>query len=414
MTGTERPSPALLRGLTQTRMSRRSVLRGAGAVGGAAAVSALLAACGIQGTSSSSSSGSKQIDWTSWWAKQKKAGVLDFANWPLYIDQDDNGNSASLAAFTKKTGIKVNYKEVIQANDSFYAKISPLLKNGQSIGYDLIVMTNGWELTELIDNGWVAQLDQSKIPNFKANADRTVLSPSYDPGAAHSMVWQTGFTGLAYNEKLTGGPITSFEDLLDPKFAGHIGMFSDTTELGSAALLALGVEPTQSTHADWKKAAAWLKKVQPGVVKFYDQGYTDALQNGDIWISQAWSGDIYQVQAGGHEEIKYVTPKEGQMMWHDNMLIPITAEHPLDALTWMDYYYQPAVAGVIEDYVNYVCPVPAAKEYILKTLDDPAVANSPLVFPSTSDLADSHEFYVYKDYDDYQTWNSTFNPIVQS
>ncbi|HEY0246971.1 MAG TPA: spermidine/putrescine ABC transporter substrate-binding protein [Gryllotalpicola sp.] len=406
-------NPALRRGLTQSRLSRRALLRGVGATGGAAALSALLAACSIPGAAQSGSD-AKQIDWTQWWATKKKAGTLDFANWPLYIDQDDKGNSQSLADFTKASGIRVNYKEVIQANDSFYAKISPLLKAEQSIGYDLIVMTNGWELTELINNGWLAQLDHGRMPNFQANADRSVLFPAYDPGALHTAVWQTGFTGIAYNEKLTGGPVESFAELLDPKFAGKVGMFSDNTELGNAALLAVGVEPTTATRADWKKATAWLKKLQPNVAKFYDQGYTDALQNGDIWVSQAWSGDVYQMQAGGHPEIKFVTPKEGQMMWHDNMCIPITAEHPLDALTWMDYYYTPEIAGIVEDYVNYVCPVPGAKEYILTTLDDPDVANSPLVFPTADTLAHSHEFYVYKDYDDYQAWNSMFNPIVQS
>jgi spermidine/putrescine transport system substrate-binding protein len=228
------------------------------------------------------------------------------------------------------------------------------------------------------------------------------------------MVWQTGFTGLAYNEKLTGGPITSFQDLLDPKFKGKIGMFSDNTEIGNAALLAVGADPTNSTQADWQKARDWLDKVKPNVAKFYDQGYSDALQNGDIWISQAWSGDVFQIQAAGHSEIKYVIPKEGQMMWHDNMVIPITASHPVDALTWMDYYYQPEVAGTIEDYDNYVCPVPAAKDYILNTLQDPDVANSPLVFPSDSDLAKSHEFRVFANRTEYDKWNTVFNPVIQS
>ncbi len=102
------------------------------------------------------------------------------------------------------------------------------------------------------------------------------------------------------------------------------------------------------------------------------------------------------------------------MMWHDNMCIPITAEHPVDAIEWMNFYYTPEIAGIVEDYVNYVCPVPSAKDYILNTIGDPAVANSPLVFPTADTLAHSHEFYVYKDYADYQAWNKLFNPIVQS
>ncbi|GAA4157560.1 spermidine/putrescine ABC transporter substrate-binding protein [Gryllotalpicola daejeonensis] len=403
---------ALLRGLTQSRLTRRGLFRAGGAIGGAAALSSLLAACSIPGANQSAA-GADEIDWAQWWAGKKKAGTLNFANWPLYIDQDDKGNSESLARFTKATGIKVNYKEVIEDIPSFYAKVAPLLRGKQSTGYDLMVITNGWNLTEMISNGWLAQLDHSQLPNFAKYADPSIMFPSFDPGNLHSAVWQTGFTGLAYNEKLTG-PITSFDDLLDPKFKGKIGMLSDNVEYGNAALLAIGVDPNHSTRADWKKALAWLEKLQPNVAKFYDQGYTDALQNGDIWISQCYSGDIFQVQAGGHPEIKYVTPKEGQVMWHDNMCIPITAEHPVDALMWMNFYYTPEIAGLVADYVNYVSPVPAAREYILNTIDDADVANSPLVFPNAETLAQSHEYYVYKDYADFQAWNKLFDPISQS
>lgn len=405
---TRRVDPALVRGLTSPRLSRRGMLAGLGGAGLAAALSG----CSIEGTRGSGDGGG--TDWTEWWASKKKHGSMTFANWPLYIDQDDSGKSESVAKFTKATGIKVSYKEVIQGNDSFYAKIAPLLKAKQSTGYDIIVITNGWYLTELINNGWLAQLDHTAMPNFYEYGSRSVLNPAYDPSALHTAVWQTGFTGLAYTSKYVKEPITSFTDLLRPELKGKIGMMTDLSELGSAGLLALGIDPVKSTHADWSKARAWLEKVQPSVAKYYDQGYTDALQNGDIWVSQAWSGDIYQLQSGGHKEIKFVTPKEGQMVWHDNMCIPITAANPVDALAWMNYYYQPEPAGLVEDYVNYVCPVPAAKAYIRDVLKDPKVANSPLIFPTAAMEAKSKEFYVYTDYDDYQAWTKTFSPLVQS
>jgi spermidine/putrescine transport system substrate-binding protein len=58
--------------------------------------------------------------------------------------------------------------------------------------------------------------------------------------------------------------------------------------------------------------------------------------------------------------------------------------------------------------------VPDARQYILNVLDDPTVANSPLVFPSPSIDSLSHEYYVYKDYDEYQLWNDTYNPVIES
>jgi len=46
-----RIDPALLRGLTQRRVSRRDLLKGVGAGAGALGLSAFLAACGVSGTS---------------------------------------------------------------------------------------------------------------------------------------------------------------------------------------------------------------------------------------------------------------------------------------------------------------------------------------------------------------------------
>jgi spermidine/putrescine transport system substrate-binding protein len=403
--------PALIRGLTEARLSRRALLRGIGAAGGAFALSTLLAACGIQGSIAADSA--EKIDWTKYWASQKKTGLLDFANWPLYIDES-HGKSPSLELFTKATGIQVNYQPVIQDNAPFYATISPELRAHEATGYDIVVMTNGWELTEMIDNGFVVELDHSRLPNFAKYAAASVTSPNYDPGNRHSVVWQTGMTGIAYNTKLIDREITSFEDLLDPAFSGHVGMMNDNTELGSAALLALGITPATSTPADWKRAAAWLKKQQPLVAGYYDQSYINKLENGDTWITQAWSGDVFQAIAGGNKHLKFVTPKEGQMIWHDNMMIPRQAAHPVDALEWMNFYYTPKIAALVEDWVNYVCPVPLAKPYIASVLKDPDVANSPLVFPDAAADKASNEFYVYKNYDEFELWNDTFNPIIES
>ena len=110
----------------------------------------------------------------------------------------------------------------------------------------------------------------------------------------------------------------------------------------------------------------------------------------------------------------FVIPKEGGMLWHDNCMIPLHAQNPVDALEWMDFYYQPKVEAMIEDWVNYLCPVPAANAKIANALDDPSVANSPLVFPSAADIRRLHGYYDFKGIDDHNEWTSIFDPIIQS
>ncbi len=405
--------PALLRGLTEPRYTRGQMLKRAAAGAAGITLGGALAACGVAGNSTTSAGSSSY--WAKWWSKQKPTGVLNFANWPLYIDVS-HGKHPSLNQFTKATGIKVNYFEVIQDNASFYAKIQPTLESGQSIGYDIVVLTSDtWQLAELLHiHHWAIPLDHSQIPNYFTYASPLVKSPSYDPGNTYTVAWQSGFTGIAYNPQLTKREITSVHDLFDPAFQGHVGMMSDNTELGSLGLLALGIEPVNSTVSDWKKAATLLtKQRQQGLVRqYYDQSYIKALESGDTWITQAWSGDIYQANNSGYPHLKFVIPKEGVMVWTDNMLIPLHAANPVDALKWMNFYYQPKVAAEVADWVNYITPVPDAKQILLQ--QDPPVARSPLVFPNATTDAKAHQYHVYKSYNEFQTWNSIFNPIIQS
>src|SRR6266702_4151071 len=86
--------PSLLRGAMQYRLSRRGFLRLAGAGAGAAGLSAVLAACGVSGSSGTTTGTTEGTP--AWWAKQKQAGVLNFANWPYYIDPRSEEHTSEL------------------------------------------------------------------------------------------------------------------------------------------------------------------------------------------------------------------------------------------------------------------------------------------------------------------------------
>ena len=100
----------------------------------------------------------------------------------------------------------MNYETVINDNDSFFGKLLPQLEAGQDTGWDIIVITNGRELTALIQNEWVAELDPSMRPNFDANAAPFAKDPAYDPGNKFSMAWQSGTTGIGYDTTKVTAP----------------------------------------------------------------------------------------------------------------------------------------------------------------------------------------------------------------
>jgi spermidine/putrescine transport system substrate-binding protein len=424
--------PATWRGLTQRRLSRRNVLRSAGAGAGALGVGAFLAACGVKGaTVANHNTQAGGPGSAEWWAKQKLHHTLNFGNWPLYIDVL-NGKHPSLEHFTQTTGIQVNYTEPISNNIPFYAKIRPSLQAKQYTGYDIIVMTNNSPpLGYLINYGWLTPLDQSAMTNFNKYAGPLVKNPSWDRGNKYTMAWQSGWTAIGYNGSVINNPGDSVQILFDKKYSGKVGMMSDPQELGSLGLLAIGVEPATSTESDWAKAAKKLQQQKSdGIVRaYYDQSYINALKNGDTVVSQAWSGDIFQANVGKYKDLHLLVPSQGGMSWTDNMCIPMYAQNPKDAMTLMDYYYNPDVQAVVEYYNDYVCPVPTAKDVLMnptgwakQTLKamEPSIglppsytANAPTVFPTPAWVAKSRSYYQYKSQEELTAWNNLFLPITQ-
>ncbi len=406
--------PALLRGMTGRRVSpgRRDVFR----LAGLSAAGLALAACGVQGQKAAPP---QQSDVEKYWSGKTKNGHVDFANWPLYMDP----KRPELKLFTEKTGTTVTYKEVIQDNSSWFAKIQPLLAAGQSIEYDLMVVTNGIQFTQLVQLGYLVPLDHSKLPNFAANAGEAYKREPFDPGNVHSIPWASGITGIAYNPKYIDTPPTSFSALWDPKYKGKIGMMSDAQEIGNFAMMLLGVEPEKSTPADWEKAAEKLREQRDsGIVrKYYDQNFIDPLGKGDIWMCQAWSGDIFQKNVSDGTDLKFVIPEEGATIWTDNMMIPKTAANPVDAITLMDFFYDPEVAATLAEYINYITPVPAAQDIIKSHAaeakgDDKklleSVSTSPLVFPSEADYSRLHTYRPFKDAAEQKQYEQIFQTIT--
>src|SRR5690606_39683184 len=138
----------------------------------------------------------------------------------------------------------------------------------------------------------------------------------------------------------------------DPEFKGRVGMMRDPQEISNFGLFYTGVSPADSTVDDWKAAAEALKQQRDdGIVRaYYEQDYIQPLTNGDIWITMAWSGDIFQVNAEEGTNLKFVIPEEGATRWPDNLPIPITAQTPADAPMLIDFFYDPDTAASLTAY----------------------------------------------------------------
>jgi spermidine/putrescine transport system substrate-binding protein len=366
----------------------RRQLIGRGAAGASVlTLPGLLAACGGGGgiKGGQNTGAATQV-------KRQLAKTLTFSNWPLYIDVNEKTKKhPTLDAFSKKYGVNVKYIEDINDNPSFFGKIQGPLSRGQSIQRDIIVMTDSSGFPgRMIKLGWLEKLDKQSIPNMKNLLD-VQLHPGWDPNRDYSMPWQSGMTGIGYDPNKVGGELTSINDLLtNPKLKGKVTLLSELADAVGLVMLANGDDPSKVTGPAYDKAIAKMQKaVDSGQVRqFTGNDYAPLLAKGDVWACMAWSGDMVQLQAD-HPHLKWNLPDSGGMIWTDNMLIP-KGGNVYTASVLMNYYYQPAVAAKVEDYVNYICPVKGADAVLKKT--DAAVAKNPLIFPTKEMLSNVHQF----------------------
>jgi len=360
-------------------LTRRDLLRRAAASGAFLTVPGVLAACG---GSSSSSAGSG--------SDHTLAKTLRFSNWTLYIDNEKGNRHPSLDQFQKKTGVHVQYTEDINDNATYFGKIQGPLSRGQSIDRDIIVMTDNSRYPSLlIKKGWVEKLDKSAIPNIK-NLQPALQHPNWDQNRDYSLPWQSGLTGIAYNDTLTD-PILTVPDLLEnPKLKGKITLLEGVGDTMPLIMSANGDDPTKVTDASWDRAMKVVQKaVDSGQVRqFTGNDYSGLLAKGDLKACFAWSGDVVQLEAD-NKHLHWNLPKDGGGIWTDNMLIP-KGGNVYTASVYMNFVYDPKIAAEIEDYVNYICPVVGAKAVLLK--QDPAIAKNTLIFPTNEMLNNAHNF----------------------
>jgi spermidine/putrescine transport system substrate-binding protein len=423
------PDPAfaasLMRGMTQRRLSRRDLIKYGGATVGTLSLASILAACG--GDTAPGSGGQPSGATVDFGAQA--GDTVNFSNWPLYIDKgklpDGSKGYPSLYEFQQQTGITVNYNDEIQGNAEFFGELLPQLRAGQDPGRDIIVITNGRELTALIVNGWLTELDASMRPNFDANAATWAKDPDFDPGNKFSMAWQSGLTGLGWNTEKVSQPLTKMDDLMNPDIVGtnSVGMLK--ADMPDLVMINLGIVPAESTPEDWKAAAEWIQKLKDsGTVRtFYDQGYIDDFTAGNLSATMAWSGDVLYYKIWENGPYEFIVPEGGALLWIDNMLIPANSANPQGAYQLMDFVYTPEIAQMITEWVLYMSPVPGVQQLIAEhasgetgayAADLEATATSPFLWPDEALLATTPFGRNLTTDAEREEWDSIFIPLTET
>ncbi len=295
---------------------------------------------------------------------------LNFYNWDTYIGE------TTLEDFRAETGITVQM-DLYADNDELFAK----LRAGNP-GYDVIVPTNDYVERMILAN-MLMPLDHSKIPNMD-NIEAPFRDAAFDPGRAHSIPYMWGTMGIGYRKSRVEEPVDSWGAVMEgEKYSGRISLLGDAANVIGCGLKYLGYS-YNSTDADEIRQVEELLIANKRHVKVFapDTGQ-DLLIAGEVDLCQEWNGDILQVMEED-DDLAYVVPNEGTLLWEDCLAIPTGAPHPDNAHAFINFILEAEVGAAIAEFIQYASPNAAAK-----ALMDDDYLDNPAIFPTDEVIAKS-------------------------
>jgi spermidine/putrescine transport system substrate-binding protein len=285
--------------------------------------------------------------------------------WPDYLDP------ALVDEFEEAYGVSV----VIDYYDTNEAMIAKLQAGGTG-QYDLVVASD-YAVEVLREADLLEPLDHAAIPNLANLAPRFREAP-YDPGNVHSVAYQWGTSGLGIRSDLVTDAAS-----LDPTWrlvfdsaaaVGPFTMLNDARETIGAALIYLGHSPNSTDEAELA-AAERLLMAQRGRLLTYAPFATsrDLLASGDAVVAHNFSGDVLEV-ADEVPSIRYLIPREGSIVWTDNLAIPRAAPERRLAELFINFILDAEVGARLSDFTRYATPNDAALSRVSADLrGDPSI-----------------------------------------
>jgi spermidine/putrescine transport system substrate-binding protein len=278
--------------------------------------------------------------------KSQLAEQLNFFNWADYIDEE------IFTQFEAECGVKV-VQDIYSTNEDMIAKIQA----GNS-GYDLIIPSD-YAVEILINADLLAELDKANIPNIK-NLNPDNMGLYYDPENKYTLPYQWGTTGIAYNiTAFPDGPPDSWAALFEPEqlceHSGFASMLDDERETIGAALKYLGYSYNDTDPAHQEEAKNLLLAQKECLAGYNSDNFNQTLAAEEVLIAHAWSGSVALARSE-NPNISYVIPKEGGVIFQDNLAIPKDAPNKYTAEIFINYLLAPDIGAQLSNYIYYFTP----------------------------------------------------------
>ncbi len=309
--------------------------------------------------------------------------VVNVCSWGEYIDP------SLIDQFEAETGITVNYTTA-ESNEALYSKL-------QGANYDVICPSD-YMISQLIEEGKLAELNYDNIPNY-ALIDERFKNLSFDPDNKYTVPYTWGTLGLIYNSAMVSEPITSWDAMFDPQYAGDVLMIKNSRDAIGIALLDLGYSLNTTNEAEIQEAYEKLAEAkEAGVYQgFVMDEVFQKLEGGNAAIGAYYAGD-YLTMLENNPDLKYVVPEEGANYFVDAMCVLKDAQNKDEAEAWINFMASTEVSLKNMDYIWYASPNTEALEqyptYYEETYGEPLDMELYEIMAAPSDVLENCESYL--------------------
>lgn len=279
------------------------------------------------------------------------AGKLSIYHWFEYIPQE------LLDKFAEEHDVEVTM-DTYDSNEAMLAS----LKAGKLGSYDVAV-PGDYMVEILAQEEMLDTFAPSELRNF-GNIEPKWVDVSFDPGRQSSIPYQWGSTSFAVNRNHYPGDINTLALIYDPpaELRGKINVLDTQGEVLTMASIYLGIPQCTSDRGQLKRLNDLVQAAKPHWASFGSDVAKDVLVAEDVSVGMIWSGFASKAREEG-APIEYAFPKEGYVVWMDNVVLLKDAPNRDNAIKFMDFLLEPENAAAVTNFAQYTDGVTGASAF---------------------------------------------------
>lgn len=251
--------------------------------------------------------------------------------------------------YTEETGIEV-VDGTFGGADEYLSRV----KASQPGEYNIAHLSGVFDYARYHQLDLSTELNEDNIPNLTTViAKLQEVFRQVTDGTLSAVPYDYGTTGIAYNRaQISPDKVEELgaKILVDPEYEGKIGGWGEWKTRVWYAAMQTDQDPNNIEDMDavWDK----IREHRDMLLKYWNSGaeLMSLLAEGEIYVTEAWSGRVVALQEQGHD-IGYYDPPGG-LAWQECLFViqgsPMAACEEL-----LNFMLEPEVAIAVAEGQNY-------------------------------------------------------------